>query len=436
MTGRLSPTALIEILQKIHRETGKVPTSTQFERMKGMPCDRKMFTYIFGSWQNALQIAGMKPKPNAKFPSRIEHLECLRCKKKFDFETVGEVKDAVKLCSPECLRLFFDKKKADRKVSKYVKLTTPEKIEEFMVEYWEAIEEREEQEPPLKPKRNIVIDHSGEEDVKGFRICNGFFHRGMRVPEKEFNRSICERCYSKELHIQKTELITSFKEAQGTCAFPGCEESDPIFLNFAHDDREEKSFCLTRCSIPQMREEVKKGKFLCIWHERLETKNENLEIFDKRAEEAHKYSEEEEKELIDEKNSRTCSGLLCKGKRRNLDRFYYQSSTGGYSHICKKCASLKSRKAVSALHDYKVRIKVRIGECRGCQRKVTAEAACCFDFDHIIPSEKAYNVSQMCSSKLSIPSINEEIKKCRLLCVFCHVLQTHKQYKSGKRGGS
>lgn len=47
------------------------------------------------------------------------------------------------------------------------------------------------------------------------------------------------------------------------------------------------------------------------------------------------------------------------------------------------------------------------------------------DFDHIDPSDKTFSISHGVRLNVSIERLKEEIRKCKLLCVWCHVLKTH-----------
>lgn len=74
--------------------------------------------------------------------------------------------------------------------------------------------------------------------------------------------------------------------------------------------------------------------------------------------------------------------------------------------------------------DYVNKIKLDIGGCKLCDKKVSNYIPECFDFDHINPDNKFMNVSALVHSKYSIKKIDTEIKKARLLCGNCHKLVT------------
>lgn len=47
------------------------------------------------------------------------------------------------------------------------------------------------------------------------------------------------------------------------------------------------------------------------------------------------------------------------------------------------------------------------------------------DFDHIDPSEKSFSISHGVRMNVSLERLVQEIKKCRLMCVWCHTIVTH-----------
>lgn len=52
-----------------------------------------------------------------------------------------------------------------------------------------------------------------------------------------------------------------------------------------------------------------------------------------------------------------------------------------------------------------------------------------FHFDHIDPSTKIDAISEMIRcKKYSIEDVIDEIKKCRILCLHCHMIHTKTQW--------
>ncbi len=75
-------------------------------------------------------------------------------------------------------------------------------------------------------------------------------------------------------------------------------------------------------------------------------------------------------------------------------------------------------------------IKLKIGECQLCRRKVNDGNLCGFDFDHVDERTKTERISQMVNKyplKKFFSLIDDEIKKCRLLCCMCHMKHTKEQ---------
>lgn len=75
--------------------------------------------------------------------------------------------------------------------------------------------------------------------------------------------------------------------------------------------------------------------------------------------------------------------------------------------------------------DYKIELK----ECHVCKKEVTEHNTHHFEWNHRNPSEKVYNISRIVTQK---KKYDEEIKKCDLLCLFCHADITEIQRKSGE----
>ena len=71
--------------------------------------------------------------------------------------------------------------------------------------------------------------------------------------------------------------------------------------------------------------------------------------------------------------------------------------------------------------------KLKRGHCVHCQRKVTIDTVCAFDYDHLNPEEKRINVSRMVYK--SWPYFNQyaynEMAVCALSCANCHHLSTN-----------
>ena len=107
--------------------------------------------------------------------------------------------------------------------------------------------------------------------------------------------------------------------------------------------------------------------------------------------------------------------------------------------LCTLCHRLVSqqertkekRKTIIKKKAYVNAIKLRIGECQLCKRKLEKEEECCaFDFDHIDAKLKQDNICKMVlryTLKRFKQCIDLEVSKCRLICCMCHVDHTRKQ---------
>lgn len=182
-------------------------------------------------------------------------------------------------------------------------------------------------------------------------------HHGLRAKEDG-------RHTKKKLKALNLEA----RQSQGKCA--NCDETDVRVFEFAHFNREDKEVSVTtHQNLSKVREEFKKGRFLCVWCHRLETKAENEQI-----------------------HSQTPSAISQRNARNYINL-----------------------------------IKLEIGACCFCNIKVTDETFSCFEFDHIDPATKTDTVSSLALGSKEI--LHEELEKCRLLCCKCHRLRTIEQAK-------
>jgi hypothetical protein len=68
-----------------------------------------------------------------------------------------------------------------------------------------------------------------------------------------------------------------------------------------------------------------------------------------------------------------------------------------------------------------------MGGCHICSKKITKENEFIFDFDHMDPWQKRYNVYNMVNRLFPIKDIQGEIQKCKLACISCHKFRTQTQ---------
>lgn len=100
--------------------------------------------------------------------------------------------------------------------------------------------------------------------------------------------------------------------------------------------------------------------------------------------------------------------------------------------ICSFCHHLENKHSKN--RDYKVKrnydfvdgVKINIGLCNLCSRRVDKCNVSAFHFDHLF--DKFKNVSFLCKNQYSIESIRNEIEKCQLICSNCHFLKTTSQF--------
>lgn len=126
------------------------------------------------------------------------------------------------------------------------------------------------------------------------------------------------------------------------------------------------------------------------------------------------------------------------------DNNFYPLITGKVQFsYCKKCNRERSKKkynnnkdyyilkAKKYLDIYKERInklykKYKNKPCVDCGQTYPKE---CMDFDHLPDYEKRFCISQGVSKKFSIQHLEEEIKKCEVVCSNCHRIRTAKRHK-------
>jgi hypothetical protein len=70
-------------------------------------------------------------------------------------------------------------------------------------------------------------------------------------------------------------------------------------------------------------------------------------------------------------------------------------------------------------------MKLEVGECRHCGKKVTEENSRAFEWDHISRENKKSTIFHLCTKNgQSKKEIDEEIAKCQLLCYRDHKIKT------------
>ena len=108
--------------------------------------------------------------------------------------------------------------------------------------------------------------------------------------------------------------------------------------------------------------------------------------------------------------------------------------------LCRFCHALHSQNqrgvsknpTIAKKRTYVNLIKLKIGECQLCTRKVQDGELCGFDFDHVDETTKIEGVGNMVNRYPLVKFfslIDDEVKKCRLLCCNCHMKHTKEQKK-------
>ena len=141
---------------------------------------------------------------------------------------------------------------------------------------------------------------------------------------------------------------------------------------------------------------------------------------------------------------------ICLLEKKISDFYVKDKSTNRYHAQCKTC--YKSRRTLHYKEHYEIygkeyreRAKLRkVKVKREIQEKVYTLLAerCCegcgfddvraLEFDHIDPEFKSFGIARAISDCYSWKKIDEEIKKCRVLCANCHKIRTAQQQKWSK----
>lgn len=134
------------------------------------------------------------------------------------------------------------------------------------------------------------------------------------------------------------------------------------------------------------------------------------------------------------KDRRTVSKLLKKCgfeikkqiKNSNLNKIceICNKDTEKRRNICMTCYTNTRR--------YKLKKKMfdlKGGKCNKCS--VSGLDISCYDFHHLDPTQKDFNLSGLNSARINWKTVEEELDKCILLCANCH-REEHSNYKSEK----
>jgi len=103
--------------------------------------------------------------------------------------------------------------------------------------------------------------------------------------------------------------------------------------------------------------------------------------------------------------------------------------TGPAAKESQRCIGCKKKfdKRVRLAKEFNQKSKHEARQCASCEIKVSVLGSAAFDWDHLDQTAKSGNIGSMTMAGDSIHAIKEEIRKCRLLCVYCHIDWTQKQ---------
>ena len=130
----------------------------------------------------------------------------------------------------------------------------------------------------------------------------------------------------------------------------------------------------------------------------------NIEKFKERDKNYHLKNKEKKNEYALEYR------LKNKEKIKEKDKNRYQKRKE------KLCKQTRTRNALRK----KECIEILGGKCVGCGTTENLQ------FDHISPSEKSFSIGARLG--LSMKKLHEELKKCQLLCVECHLNKTKNEW--------
>jgi hypothetical protein len=182
--------------------------------------------------------------------------------------------------------------------------------------------------------------------------------------------SWCKTCANKDetrrARVRAQVNATWIVEHGGKCVLCGEDELD--VLQISHVDKAKKTMeFASRCSEERLLKELENAQVLCVCCQRVKVYTENRQ------------------------EDQPCS------QAQVIPRERRQKNT-----------------------EYNRKRKREVGQCALCQRScatATAAELTAFDWDHLIRAEKHDNVSAMVNYS-SVERLEEEIQKCRLLCVF------------------
>lgn len=114
-------------------------------------------------------------------------------------------------------------------------------------------------------------------------------------------------------------------------------------------------------------------------------------------------------------NEKYCS--RCNEIKDKSEFFKKDKKSEVLQSYCKKC---NSKHVITRAKDKKLILLTYMGgECVDCNLKVNETNGCVFDFHHLNPKEKDFNLSEFKNREID-EIIKKELDKCVLLCSNCH----------------
>lgn len=233
----------------------------------------------------------------------------------------------------------------------------------------------------------------------------------------------CKKCISVYSKTYNTNIGSASKRAKNklkegqSCEICGRED----FLEFDHVDIKNKKINLGggSPSVDNIMAEAVKCRFLCTWCHRLHTRQQQQLVTNNRLVELNKLIDS-----IEDKIGRACPGTLCKGKI--LPYSFFRIRNGKPEGLCIRCVDLYRLERKDNSRKYINKMKRALGFCDICNMEVIKGFEVCFDWDHVDPSTKKCNISEFVSKSIqNTDIIDDELRKCRLLCCFCHLTHTN-----------
>ena len=107
-------------------------------------------------------------------------------------------------------------------------------------------------------------------------------------------------------------------------------------------------------------------------------------------------------------------------------RFCHRVVTNKRSELKRESEGRTQNSTKKRRRDQINQVKLEIGNCVVCKRKVMEDTCCGFDFDHLNPTKKKIGIAiSVNKSKVVFQRIlKEEIPKCNLKCANCHRIKT------------